>query len=102
MKTNRHERELERGMDSLIGEMNGMYGTPYERMGEEAKLEREISDVQLRDDMVSHTEEVIRCRKMSERFLDDEKIDVTYTVQTEVSSKGVVCRVTVKDAVKVA
>ena len=89
-------------MDSLIGEMSGMYGTPCERMGEEAKLEREISDAQLRDDLISHIEEIIRCRKLSERFLDEEHVDVAYTVQTEVSSKGVASKIVVRDALKVA
>ena len=102
MKTNGRERELAKGMDSLMGEMNGRYGTSSMLMDENAEIERKRSDIALRDDMISHVKEVLRCRKLSEHFLDVERIDVTYEICTIVSSKKMETKIVIRDAVKLA
>lgn len=102
MKANKWQRELGRGVDSLVGEMNSRYGTPSGELSEDAEMDRKRSDIQLRDEVISHIEELLRCRKLSERLMDEERMDVKYEIRTEVSSKRMVTKVNVGEAVRVA
>lgn len=104
MKTNKSksERELGKAVESLIGKMNSRYGTPSDELEEEAGIERKRSDIALRDEAISRIKELLTYRKLSERFLDEERIDVTYEICTKVSSKGMVTKVAVGEAVRVA
>ena len=102
MKTNKAERKLGKSLESLIGEMNRGYRMPSEGMSEEEEIDMKRKDIQLRDEMVSHDLELLRCRKLSERFLAEQRIDITYEVRAEVSSNAIVTKVSVLRAVKVA
>ena len=102
MKTNRRERELGKGMDALIGEISGRYGTSSKVLDEDADLERKRNDIALRDDVICHVKELLRCRKLSEHFLDVERMDVTYEICTKVSARKLETKVVIRDATRIA
>ncbi|HVC57870.1 MAG TPA: hypothetical protein VND15_00130 [Candidatus Acidoferrales bacterium] len=95
MKKSASERELSRGMDSMIGEVQAAYGAKLE---EEAQIERKLSDVALRDDVIAMASEVVRLRKLAERFGDEEALNVSYTVVTDVYADRIAFRSVVRRA----
>jgi hypothetical protein len=102
MKANKWQRKLCSGIDAMVGEMGSRYGTPSGELSEEAEIDRRMGDIQLRDDVIALDEEVLRCKKLSERLMDEERMDVKYEIRTEVSSKGIVTRVSVGEAARAA
>ena len=95
MKKSASERELSRGMDSMIGEVQAAYGA---KLSEEAQIERKLSDVALRDDLMGLAREVVRLRKLAERFGDEEALSVSYELVTVVSADGISTKVKVRRA----
>jgi len=82
-------------MDSMIGEVQAAYGAKLE---EEAQIERKLSDVALRDDVIAMASEVVRLRKLAERFGDEEALNVSYTVVTDVYADRIAFRSVVRRA----
>lgn len=79
------ERELglERCMDSLVDEMNGKYGAD---LAEEARIDAMMGDLVFRDDLIKVLKEVIRCKKISERIMAEERKDVEYSIGLRAAS----------------
>lgn len=82
-------------MDSMIGEVQAAYGA---KLSEEAQIERKLSDVALRDDIIGLAREVVRLRKLAERFGDEEALTVSYGITVDVSAERVSFRTVVKRA----
>lgn len=80
------ERELEKCIDSLVDEMNGMYCAD---LTEDAKVDARMSDISLRDELMGQIEETIRCKKISERVMAENMKNVIYTMQVSISSNGI-------------
>lgn len=79
------ERELERCIDSMVDEMNGIYCAD---LTEEAMLDSRMNDIELRDALISQIREIVRCKKISERMMAEMSRKVLYTVKTEVGRSG--------------
>jgi crotonobetainyl-CoA:carnitine CoA-transferase CaiB-like acyl-CoA transferase len=103
MRTNkRQERELGKGIESLIGEANTKYGALDDELDEEEKTERERGDVALRDEAISLIEELIRRRKQAEWFRYVQHVDVTYKTCTTTSSDRIESTSYISDLVRLA
>ena len=85
MGLGKSERELERGIDSMMEEIDGMYRADLK---DEERLDSKMGDISLRDELIGHIREVVRCRKISERMMAEQSKDVRYTMSIEVSRNG--------------
>lgn len=93
MEKDSTERELSRIVDGMIGEANTKYGAD---LSEEKQIERRIRDIRLREELVLQLQEEIRCKKISERFMDESLKDIRYEIVKEISSSGINFYVTSK------
>ena len=110
MKKSAWERELSRGMDSMIGEAQEAYGAnpwmdsearhnrceicqkeraPGQRMTEEAAIERKLGNIALRDDIIALDDQIVKLRKLAERFHDEEALRVAYRVVIDISPEKI-------------
>ncbi|MDE1870780.1 MAG: hypothetical protein KGI06_00890 [Candidatus Micrarchaeota archaeon] len=79
------ERELERCIDSMVDEMSRIYCAD---LTEEAMLDSRMSDIGLRDSLISQIKEAIRCKKISERMMSEQSRKVSYKIDVEVGRNG--------------
>lgn len=77
------ERELEKWIDSLVEEMNGRYGA---ELAEDLQIDRKLSDINLRNELISQIKEVVRCKKISERMMEEQKQEIAYYMHITVTS----------------
>lgn len=78
-------RELELGIDTLIEEMNSMYGAELQ---EEEALERKLSDIRLRARLEEILRHIVRFAKIAERRRDEELMNVGYIMSVTIDSEG--------------
>lgn len=83
---NRCERELERCIDSVVEEMNGMYCAD---LTEDARIDSRMSDIKLRDELIRQIKDEIRCKKISERMMEEQKRSVVYGMQVSICGEGI-------------
>ncbi|MGI0133843.1 MAG: hypothetical protein ACREBW_02650, partial [Candidatus Micrarchaeaceae archaeon] len=91
MGTKQEERQLCKNIDRRIDRMNKALQlcTPKRSkhcITEEQQIERRISDVGFRNDLMDLINELIEMRKLSERLKDEEQIDRPYIIRLEVSA----------------
>jgi len=110
MKKSAWERELSRGMDSMIGEAQEAYGANLwtdsearhngceiclkerrlgQRLTEEAAIERKLSNIGLRDDIIALDDQIVKFRKLAERFRDEEALRVAYRLVIDISPERI-------------
>lgn len=89
------ERELRRCIDSVVDEMNSMYCAD---LTETAKIDSKMSDIKLRDALISQMREIIRCKKVSERIGAEQLREVAYDMQVRISGSGIAFAVTRNEA----
>lgn len=64
-------------MDSLVSEIGDRYGADLTEM---ARIEELLGNVKLRDELISHIGEMVRCRKLCERVKAEQNKDIAYHV----------------------
>lgn len=87
----KYERELEGYIDFLVEKMDGMYCTD---LTESAKIESRMNDIKLREDIISHIKEEIRCKKICERIKAEQGKDIAYDISIRVCNDGIQYTVT--------
>jgi len=85
MGSKARERELERCIDSVLEEMNGMYCAD---LNENAKVDARMSDIKFRDELICQMKEAIRCKKISERMMAEQNRQIMYRIGLEVDGSG--------------
>ena len=79
------ERKLCEGLDSLISDIDKEYGS--ELSGEDELLRR-LSNINLRKQLIAQIKDTVRCRKLSERFMDEQLAERSYEVRTKVNASA--------------
>lgn len=77
------ERELEKPVDSLVSEVGSRYGADLNEM---ARIEALMDDIRLRNELIPHLVEIIRCRKLCERVKAEQRREIAYHVHIIVTS----------------
>ncbi|MDE1868535.1 MAG: hypothetical protein KGH60_01030 [Candidatus Micrarchaeota archaeon] len=77
------ERQLCNIIDGRIGRMNKALQMS---LSDEKQIDRRISDVGLRNDLISVMDELIEVRKLAERLKEEDLIDKTYAMRIEISA----------------
>ena len=80
------ERELARCIDSVVEEMNGMYCAD---LTESAKVDSRMSDIKFREALIGQIKAEIRCKKICERMMAEQKKKVVYGIQVSVCGDGI-------------
>ncbi len=70
-------------IDILVNEMNQKYG-----INSKDNTELELNDLYFKKELIDHILNLIKFRKTSERFLEDELNEVRYEINLEVSSQS--------------
>lgn len=83
--TNKYERELERGIDAMIDEMNEKYSV---EMAEESMIDAKMTDIKLREDIIKQIKEELRCRKISEKSVNSSLVPLVYEMKVRISSES--------------
>ncbi len=90
MRSKGRERELSYEVDRRVEDKATMYAAILD---EEAMIERRMSDIGLREKLIECMDEIIRCRKMSERFLDETGEERVYEIRVIVSPAAVLVNI---------
>ncbi len=91
MERRKCERELERCIDSMVDEMNGIYCAD---LTEVAKIDSKMSDIKLREELISQIKDEIRCKKISERMMVESMKELEYHMEVRINSEGVIYNIT--------
>ncbi len=77
------EAKLYKAIDALVNEMNQKYG-----INSENSTELKLNDLYFKKAVIDHIQNLIKYRKTSERFLEDELNEVKYEINLEISSQN--------------
>ncbi|MCL4383466.1 MAG: hypothetical protein M1168_01400 [Candidatus Marsarchaeota archaeon] len=78
------ESELYDAIDSLVNEMNQRLGISEKKSDADLGL----SDLHFEKDLITHIKNLVEYRKISERFLEDELIEIKYEISLELSCQN--------------
>lgn len=76
------ERELERGIDSMLERINCRYGAD---LTDEAKIDVRMGDILFRNELKSLDEVIARLKKISERTMHEQKKEIAYYLHITVT-----------------
>jgi hypothetical protein len=82
----KYERELRSCIDSMVDEMNGIYGAD---LTESAKIDSKMGDIRLRDELIEQIRNVVRCKKISERMSAEQMRSITYRMEVRICGDGI-------------
>ncbi|MDE1857288.1 MAG: hypothetical protein KGH98_04410 [Candidatus Micrarchaeota archaeon] len=80
------ERKLRTGLDSLIAGIDEQYGSRLE--GEEL-LVRQLADIRLRNQLIDCIKDMVKCRKLAERLMDELESEHLHEVRVRINSGAV-------------
>lgn len=78
------ESELYDAIDSLVNEMNQKLGISEKKSDADLKL----NDLYFEKALIAHIKNLVEYRKVSERFLEDELIEIKYEISLELSCQN--------------
>lgn len=79
------ERELRFWIDCLVEDMGDKYGA---QLTDENRMERRMKDIELRESLIEHVAQIVRCSKISERFWHESRSLRSYRLVASVSHEG--------------